>query len=73
MDSNPVPPEEEKKGEESVEPQEKHVELKQTDAGKVTEITILKKGNNESSPFISQAQDWDNENLNVPEKFRVNL
>jgi len=28
MDSNPVPPEEEKKGEESVEPQEKHVELK---------------------------------------------
>ena len=71
MESNPVP--EEVKGEEGTEPQEKHAQLKTTDADKVTEITVLKKGNNESSPFISQAQDWDNEHLNVPEQFRANL
>lgn len=51
MESNPVP--EEVKGEEGEEPQEKHAELKQTDADKVTEVTVLKTGNSESSPFIS--------------------
>ena len=72
MESKPVPPEE-VKGEEGGEPQEKQAELKQTAVDKVTEVTVVNKGSSKASPFISQAQDWDNEHLNVPEQFRKNL
>ena len=53
MESNPVPPEE-TKGDEGGEPQDKHAELKQTTTtDKVTVVTVVNKGNAQSSPFIS--------------------